>query len=295
MSLTSLGSEAIARRLYRSDNLCRAVSRPECFTDQHVREFHENGFVAIENVFAPLDIEGAIQGIHDLIGGKNSRFNSIEFEAVTEKKSLAPAEREPYVRAISYFIDYDERLRRLSVDQGFIAIVERLIGMKVRLIQDMALLKPPHLGREKPWHQDSAYFLLDPPDQIIGARIALDEATVENGCMHVIPGSHRFGPRPHYHDRDCQLPDETVDIERDLVVPLRPGGALFFSSLLHHGTPPNRSASRRWAIQFHFASTNCREIDADRHAAYFRDCVGYAGCTSWKPNGKPERAIETRA
>ena len=56
----------------------------------------------------------------------------------------------------------------------------------------MALLKPPR-GREKPWHQDHAYFNLPLDTPIVGVWIALDEATPENGCMHVIPGSHREG------------------------------------------------------------------------------------------------------
>ncbi len=89
--------------------------------------------------------------------------------------------------------------------------------------------------------------------------------------MHVIPGSHRGGPRPHYHDRDCQLPDEAVDVARDVMVPLKPGGVMLFSGLLHHATPPNRSPARRRALQFHYASVNCRRIDAQRHAQYFSD------------------------
>jgi phytanoyl-CoA hydroxylase len=135
-----------------------------------------------------------------------------------------------------------------------------------------------------------AYFLLDPPDGVLGTWIALDEATAENGCMHVIPGSHREGPRPHYHDRDCQLPDEDVRVDRDVMIPLAPGGVLFFHSLLHHGTPPNHSASRRRALQFHFASVHCRKMDAAGHAELFADRLGAAGCVGHL-TGKPDRPI----
>ena len=151
-------------------------------------------------------------------------------------------------------------------------------GGAAKLIQDMALMKPPHVGREKPWHQDNAYFLYEPLDAVIGTWIALDPATAENGCMHVIPGTHLAGPKPHHHERDCQLPDDQVDVERDVIVPLRPGGALFFSSLLHHGTPPNTSASRRRALQFHYARSDCAKISRERHAQIFHDGSGPAGC-----------------
>jgi phytanoyl-CoA hydroxylase len=169
----------------------------------------------------------------------------------------------------------------MSEHPRLLAIVERLLGGPVTLFQDMALLKPPHVGREKPWHQDAAYFLLGPPELILGTWTALDEATPENGCMHAIPGSHLAGPRPHAHVRDCQLSDDEVEREvaHDVVVPLKPGGVMFFTSLLHHGTPPNRSAARRRALQFHYARTDCRKIDAAEHARYFHDGTRHAGCT----------------
>ena len=109
-------------------------------------------------------------------------------------------------------------------------------------------MKPPFHGAEKPWHQDTAYFDYTPLGGVIGVWIALDEATVENGCMQVIPGSHLDGPAKHYHVRDCQLEDGGVRVDRAVVVPLKPGGALFFSGLIHHGTPPNTSGDRRRAL-----------------------------------------------
>ena len=138
-----------------------------------------------------------------------------------------------------------------------------------RLIQDMALMKPPHRGAEKPWHQDNAYFDWTPLDGVLGVWIALDPATVENGCMQIAPGSHRAGPAPHYHVRDCQLVDQASRADRAEVVPLGPGGALFFSALLHHGTPPNRSADRRRALQFHYAAARCRRMTFREHMTHF--------------------------
>src|SRR4029453_617738 len=118
-----------------------------------------------------------------------------------------------------------------------LAAVAQLLGSGARLIQDMALLKPPFRGSEKPWHQDTAYFDWTPLSGILGVWIALDEATVDNGCMQVIPGTHIEGPVAHYHVRDCQLDDGRVAVQRIATIPLQPGGVLFFSGLLHHGQP----------------------------------------------------------
>jgi phytanoyl-CoA hydroxylase len=146
----------------------------------------------------------------------------------------------------------------------------------------MALVKPAHVGSEKPWHQDLAYFDWHPAEKVIGVWIALDAATVENGCMFVLPGSHTTGPVAHIHLRDCQIPDERVGIENSVAVPLRPGGALFFHSLLYHGTPPNDSPSSRRALQFHYAGLSCVQRSLREHADDFYDGDMYGGCRTPK-------------
>lgn len=294
MSLTSLGNEQIAKRLYRYDNAHQALISPGAFTNEHVAQFERLGFVAVENVFTPQEVEDAKEGLRFLIGGGNPAYDGVEFEAAADGKNLAPEEKELYVRKTMYFVDHDARLKHMSEHPTFKGIVQRLLGCEAKMIQDMALMKPPHVGREKPWHQDNAYFLYEPLEGIMGTWIALDAATAENGCMHVIPGTHAAGPRPHYHDRDCQLPDEDVAVERDVIVPLRPGGALFFSSLLHHGTPPNTSSARRRALQFHYARTDCRQIAPERHGEMFHDTDGAAACTNWTPEAKSGRSITTK-
>ena len=90
-------------------------------------------------------------------------------------------------------------------------------------------------------------------NRIIGVWIALDETTIENGCMHVLPGGHRDGPQIHFKRRDWQLCDTDMLNKPCTAVPLKPGGLMFFDSLLPHGTPINQSNKRRRALQFHYA------------------------------------------
>jgi ectoine hydroxylase-related dioxygenase (phytanoyl-CoA dioxygenase family) len=161
------------------------------------------------------------------------------------------------------------------------------------MIQDMALLKPPFRGSEKPWHQDTAYFDWTPLGGILGTWIALDEATVENGCMQVIPGSHLDGPAPHFHVRDCQIADQRVRVERAVAIPLKPGGILFFSGLLHHGTPPNTTSLRRRGLQYHYAAANCQHMTIQQHAELFESDGAYAGCRDWDLAAGMSRAVLT--
>jgi phytanoyl-CoA hydroxylase len=106
----------------------------------------------------------------------------------------------------------------------------------------------------------------------------------------VIRGSHLDGPARHYPVRECQLEDGGVQVDRAVVVPLKPGGALFFSGLIHHGTPPNTSGDRRRALQFHYAAANCTRMTIRQHGELFDDDGAYAGCRDWDLKAGMSRA-----
>jgi phytanoyl-CoA hydroxylase len=279
MSMTADGPELIAKRLYRYERVYEALANPAAFDAAAERRYLADGFIAIENVFTPGEIDSAMAGVAALIAEGDPRI--ISFEDGVDASSLSPSAREAAVRKCMGFVEREGRLAAIARKEGFLNVVRRLLGSEVALLQDMALLKPPFIGREKPWHQDGAYFQYGPPDRVIGTWIALDAASASNGCMHVIPGSHLRGPKPHYHDRDCQLRDETIEVDEDVVVPLAPGGVLFFHGLLHHGTPPNRSSERRRAVQYHYRSVNARKLSLEENRAMFHDEQGWAACNGW--------------
>ena len=285
MSYTELGTQAIARKLYRFERAAELLPGPAAITDAHVARYHRDGFLAVASVFNSGEVETAKAALaHIITASTNVEGAGVQFEPGTELSRLKSVEeRELYVRKVWRFVAHEPRLRAAAENTYLLAVCRRLLGVEVNLLQDMALLKPARRGSEKPWHQDAAYFHYEPVDGVIGTWTALDPATAENGCMHVIPGSHRAGPQAHYHDRDCQLPDEAVAVEADVMAPLPPGATLFFNALLHHGTPPNQSDARRWALQFHYAGTHCRKIDAARHGEMFHDPAGYAGCAPGRP------------
>lgn len=269
------------RDLYRYSQAAPVLSGPDALTDADIAAYHRDGFLAVANVLTASEVAGARQALDDLIHGRIKGYDDLqpEPEFRDEWPHLSPEARADRIRKLWLFCEHEPRLRTLATTNPVIQkILARLLGEPCRLIQDMALLKPPFIGTEKPWHQDMAYFGWSPPEKVLGIWIALDPATAENGCMHVLPGSHRDGPVPHVHARDCQIPDERVAVERDVIVPLAPGGALFFSSLVHHGTPPNNSPNRRWALQFHYAGDSATPIDRREHAALYFEDDRYAGC-----------------
>ena len=243
----------------------------EAHADECLAYYEEHGFLAVEEAFTPDEVESSLVGLLDLIDGKRPDYRHIQFESkAREYLHTLPAEKkQDLVRKIFHFIDYDARLRAIAEHPKMLAVVEKLIGEEPALYESKALLKPPMIGREKPWHQDHAYWNLPLDAKVVTIWIALDAATVENGCLFVIPGSHREGPVAHFRQRDWQICDAHVQTGRIMAAPLASGGALIFNSYLHHGTPANESPQRRRALQFVYVPKSVGKISTPERLAVF--------------------------
>jgi hypothetical protein len=154
-------------------------------------------------------------------------------------------------------------------------------------------VKPPRVGSEKPWHQDNAYFRVTPLDQVLGVWIALDDATVENGCMHVLPDGHKRGPLRHYHGRDCEIVPDRIGDYLGEPIELPAGGALFFFGMLPHRTPVNTSSQRRRALQLHYRGAHSIQNEQADYDAIFAEADGSpASCHAGRVRGGPARPAE---
>jgi phytanoyl-CoA hydroxylase len=258
-------------RLYRHTGIAEALQGWDAVTEEQIARFHEQGFLAIDGAFTQEEIDGALEGMLDLIEGKHRGYRGLQFEAGA--RALLPTtpreDKQDLVRKLSNFTQYDARLHAMATHPRVLSLVETLIGDKPGIFEDKALIKPPKIGREKPWHQDHAYWNLPLDAKVVTAWIALDEAGLDNGCLFVIPGSHREGPKVHFKRRDWQMCDDQVETHRVLAAPLKPGGILLFNSYLQHGTPANSSPKRRRALQYvYIPSTIGRITPAERLAVF---------------------------
>ncbi len=224
--------------------------------------FRELGFLVIRRALNAAEVAGALAGVEALCAGHVEGDYVVRYEAGARgaMDSLEPERRQDSIRKLSDFVEFEPRMQAMAWHAGLVSVLRQLLGDEPHLFQDMALLKPPRIGREKPWHQDCAYFDLPAGTQVVGVWLALDEALVENGCMHIIPGSHREGPVVHFQRRDWQICDTDVQTGRCLALPMQPGDCLFFDGLMHHGTPPSHSSLRRRALQFHYRPAGVRPL-----------------------------------
>jgi phytanoyl-CoA hydroxylase len=293
-------AEVIRTSLYRTGAAAdgRVLDTlPHPLPADEVEFFRANGYLAANGVFEPAEVRDYLDGLSDLARRRTAWDKRVWAQEEPYFAQGGQDERaedpELRLRKLAFFIQIEPRLAAASRHPRLMDAIDQLIGAGSRLIQDMALLKPPFRGSEKPWHQDTAYFDWTPLDGILGAWIALDQATVDNGCMQVMPGSHLGGPVAHFHVRDCQIADGGVRVERAVTIPLQPGGVLFFSGLLHHGTPPNVTPHRRRALQFHYAAAGCTRMTIEQHAELFNAGGKYAGCRDWDLKDGMSRAVLT--
>jgi phytanoyl-CoA hydroxylase len=256
--------------LYAHGGLAEGIATFDDLDDAAIARYRQDGFLAVAQGFTAAEVASALDGLTDLLMGRYPDFKGIQFErgAWARLATLSLEERQDAVRKLMWFTTVEARLDALARHPRLLAAVRRLLGAEPAMFQDMALLKPPR-GREKPWHQDHAYFDFPLGTPIVGVWVALDEATPANGCMRMIPGSHLGGPVVHFQRRDWQICDTDIYGRPIVAVPLAPGGLLLFDGLCQHGTPYNPTGARRRAVQFHYAPADAvRGSEAERLAVF---------------------------
>jgi phytanoyl-CoA hydroxylase len=274
MSITydSINKQDYPSSLYQPDALVTPINGLSSFDSSMFDQYRELGFVSVANAISPEEVEGVLTAMAEIANDPEAKGIELQFESAAKGK-IDLVDRDQYldyIRKFMWFSHLHPVTQALMYKPELVSILEELLGGEVEMFQDMALLKPPGIGREKPWHQDHAYFNLPEGTPVIGVWISLDEATPENGCMHFLPGKHKDGPVPHWNRRDWQICDSDILRQSGQVAtPLEAGGCVIFDGLTPHGTPDNRSNTRRRAIQWHYVKKGTPRITTDERMAIF--------------------------
>lgn len=251
---------------------------------EEIVQYRRDGYVVLRGVLGPATVAACRQALSDLATGRlPRRETTLMYETEFEDAAGTPERCEMFIRKYMGFVEDAPALKAAAMSRRLHAALDQLLGEGRLLFQEMALVKPPRIGSEKPWHQDASYFRLTDPALIAGVWIALDAALPMNGCMELVPGTHLEGGVPHVHENDfnrCRIVPDRLRAGERVPIPMQPGDALVFHSLLHHYTAPNTSDLRRRAIQFHYHQIGAVWGDVETHRAHFHDDDGaYAGCT----------------
>ena len=152
--------------------------------------------------------------------------------------------------------DLDPVFDAFSRTPALAAVAESLGYQDPVILQSMYIFKPPRIGGEVYCHQDST-FLYTEPESCVGFWFALEDATLENGCMHFIPGGHK-GPLKelHYRDSDGKMTFKTLDDTpwpENATVPaeVKAGSVVVFHGRSPHLSGANLSDKSRHAYTLH--------------------------------------------
>lgn len=163
-------------------------------------------------------------------------------EKALNKVSHALHDLDPVFREFSY----QKKIKNIFLSLGYKRPV---------LLQSMYIFKQPHMGGEVVCHQDGT-FLHSHPTPPLGLWIALEDATIENGCLYAIPRGHK-GPLRSLFQRDgdtlCTeiLSKEVFDHSREIALEVKKGALIILDSLLPHRSDENTSSKSRHAYTLH--------------------------------------------
>lgn len=229
--------------------------------------FQTQGFLVRESVFSPEEINDICTECEALVdrlvqhrNGKRQTFGSYTFDADTINDTIIKWEGDTdIVHGIEPFAHLSDRLEKWALDARFIDPMKDIIGdERPELFTEKLNLKRPRHGGVNPMHQDHPYWVnvADVASDVYTAMLFLDDATIENGCLHVVPASHTQGEWIKRSDGDRFAGNEIDTSKYPDVVPVpvevKAGSVIFFGALLVHQSAPNHSDKERRAILYSY-------------------------------------------
>ena len=223
---------------------------------QQIEQYHETGYLVVENVFRPELFSEIRQVVAEIADG------AAKVDTHTDVYDLEPGHTRatPRLRRIKTPHKHHEIFMRAARAPEMAAICTQLLGPSgVRLYGSKINLKSPRYGSPVEWHQDWAFYP-HTNDDVLAAGVMLDAATEENGAMRVIPGSHKGPTHDHHaHGAFCGAMDlPACGLRYEDSVPLcGPAGAVSFHHVrLVHGSAQNHSDRSRGFLLYEFTAAD---------------------------------------
>jgi phytanoyl-CoA hydroxylase len=236
---------------------------------EQIRQYREQGYVAIHDLLSPEEIDELNRHAASVVTGRAALTgnNRIWMEPDAEEQNLVKDGPDPeYLFKIGHQMHMDDPVfQKYAIHPRIVEILRKLVGRDIKCVQSMFLDKPPHLGVGQPYHQDSWYLKTD-PDSLMAVWIACDDAEVDNGCLFVVPGSHRDPIHPHEKPLDPRQRKIYIEVHSartrvEQAIPLKTGSAAFFTGHTLHRSGHNTTMRHRRAYVLHYADARSRWLN----------------------------------
>ena len=249
---------------------------------KQIDAWHRDGFLVLPGFKAATEVGAARARAEALVeafepSASSSRFSTRDRGLVADQALLASADqvhcffeeealdehgrlcvpKTESINKIGHALhDRDEVFIRFSHGPELAALAADLGLRQPQVWQSQLIFKQPRIGGEVGWHQDASFFVTE-PHSVITFWFALEEATLDNGCLWLAPGAHRGPLREQYVCRQGQLRMEPLDdkpwptAEQAVPLPVAAGTLVVFHGLLPHRSAANRSPHSRLAYTLH--------------------------------------------
>jgi ectoine hydroxylase-related dioxygenase (phytanoyl-CoA dioxygenase family) len=215
-------------------------------TEEEIKFFQTQGYLVVENVFTTSEV-AAFQHACDRISaqaqGLTTSTDRLKMKVFEDSTKLVQQVGDPH-EMNGVWLDLVKEARLLDM-------VEALLGPNLMVYYSQLMMKAPRQGFTAPWHQDFAFFPHSSAE-ILACTVAIDDATLENGCVRVIPSSHKLGLINHY-DKNGVFTGivqdyHSFDERTEVALPAKAGSVIFWHSLTLHASHPNRTERPRRAL-----------------------------------------------
>lgn len=212
-------------------------------TAQQLEHYREEGYIIFNELFAADEM--------DTIRTSIDRFDEESERELSERQQgkdfIRIAKQINFTAGLNF---RDPALQRFAADRRFAELSMDLLGPDVRLYWDQSVYKRPEANRDFPWHQDNGYAPIE-PKHYVTCWLALEDSTIENGCVWIMPRSHQQGVVEHVKRETGWVCYEGED--PGIPVELKKGSMVAFSSMLFHRSTPNLSQTTRKAYVLQYS------------------------------------------
>ncbi|MFE5320598.1 phytanoyl-CoA dioxygenase family protein [Paenibacillus sp. NPDC056579] len=232
-------------------------------TSEQIEQFRINGFIKGDVVLSENEVEVLREELDAVIDGKSVKKPALQRDLLNDKNpdyGMKMSTTGTVIQIVNIWMASDAFYRHAANSVICEEIAQLCDTDTVRIWHDQIQYKPPVIGGPTRWHQDHPLWPIIQPPDLVSAWVALDDATIENGCMWMVPGSHRWGNHQPYLAADANFmpvhrrpellpPDAEIN-----AVPfeIKKGQVGYHHSMTWHGSPHNRSERKRRAIAVHY-------------------------------------------
>jgi phytanoyl-CoA hydroxylase len=224
-------------------------------TTDNIKFYHDYGYLIAPNLLPASDIETLKKETAAIFRGERGHIEGmLEVEGLTDAEVL-----KKYV-AIHFPHKISSLIKGYLSNKAVVDVLKGIVSPNVKCMQSMLFVKGPGKAGQS-WHQDE-YYIPTRDQSLVGAWIAIDDATIDNGCLWIIPGSNKTGymMKRVANDSKEYADVDTVDVsqyskEQIIPVEVKSGSVVFFNGYTLHSSQRNKTTDNfRTALVNHYMS-----------------------------------------